>query len=323
MTVVNSTNARIWSKLGSRGSFGTAMLDLGTQNNNILAISADLCKTSGLNRFRAAFPDRFINVGIAEQNMIGVAAGLSAGGHIVFGTSFSNFIALRSCEQVRHYLGYMKSNVKLVGLAAGFSIGMFGATHYGIEDIAIMRAIPNITVLSPADSTETVKSTVAAAEFNGPVYLRLTGGMNSPIVYKEDYKFEIGKAISLKEGRDIIIIATGSMVYNSLEAAKLLEAQGISATVIDMHTIKPLDTSIINQAGKSVKLIVTEEEHSIIGGLGGAVAEYKSTLKNAPPQIMIGIPDEFGNAGDYPFMLDKYGLTAAKIARTILDSYTS
>jgi transketolase len=319
MIAVNSMQARIWSKLGTRGSFGAALLEIGKQNDKVLALSADLCNTSGLDRFQAAFPERFINVGIAEQNMIGISAGLSAGGGIVFATSFSNFVALRSCEQVRHYLGYMKSNVKLVGLAAGFALGMFGNTHYGIEDMAVMRVIPNLTLLSPADSTETVKATLAAVEFDGPVYIRLTGGMNNPIVFKEDYKFEIGKAITLREGKDITIFATGSMVYYSLEAAKRLEEQGLSASVIDMHTLKPLDTGAIDQVCQSTKLIVTVEEHSILGGLGGAVAEYKSTLKGAPAQLRIGIQDEFGRAGDYSFMLDKYGLTAEKIAKAILE----
>ncbi|MFH1618988.1 MAG: transketolase C-terminal domain-containing protein [bacterium] len=323
MITVNPTNARIWSKLGSRGSFGTTLAELGAQNANILAVSADLCNTSGLDRFRAAFPDRFFNVGIAEQNMIGVSAGLSSEGYVVFGSSFSNFIALRSCEQVRHYLGYMQSNVKLVGLAAGFPLGMFGNTHYGLEDISMMRVIPNITVLSPADGTETVKATIAAAEVSGPVYLRLTGGMNNPIVYKEDYKFEVGRAITLKEGGDVAIIATGSMVHYSLEASKLLEKEGLSVAVIDMHTIKPLDGGIIDKMSKNTKIVVTVEEHRITGGLGSAVAEYRAGRANTSPQVMIGVPDEFSRAGDYRFMLDKYGLTAPKIAGTILERYAS
>jgi transketolase len=323
MTVVNAMNARIWSKLGSRGSFGAALLDVGMKNGTVLAMSADLCNTSGLDRFRGALPARFINTGIAEQNMVGIAAGLSAEGYVVFATSFSNFITLRSCEQVRHYLGYMQSNVKIVGLAAGFAMGMFGNTHYGLEDIAVMRAMPNLTILSPADSTETVKATLAAAELAGPVYLRLTGGMNNPIVYKEDYPFQIGKAITLKEGRDIAIVATGSMVHSSLASAQLLAERGVSATVVDMHTLKPLDTEILDKMCRDAKLIVTVEEHSVVGGLGGAIAEYKSKLKNVPPQLTLGVRDEFGHAGDYAFMLDKYGLTADKISRSILEAMES
>ena len=198
-------------------------------------------------------------------------------------------------------------------------MGMFGNTHYGVEDIAVMRAIPNLTIISPADSTETVKATLAAAELIGPVYLRLTGGMNNPIVFTEDYPFQIGKAIMIKKGSDIAIIATGSMVHYSLAAANLLGEHGVSATVINMHTIKPLDTEIIALVSQSAKLIVTVEEHSVIGGLGGAIAEYKTKIKNAPPQLIIGLRDEYGYAGDYPFMLDKNGLTSEKIAKTIME----
>jgi transketolase len=288
---------------------------------NITAISGDLCQSSGLSIFASTFPDRFINTGIAEQNMLGIAAGLASEGEIVFCTSFATFISMRACEQVRNHLGYMGLNVKLVGLAAGFGTGVLGYSHYGLEDIAIMRAIPNITVLSPADGTETVKATIAAAEFRGPVYLRLTGEMNNPIVYKEDYKFEIGRAITLKEGGDVAIITTGSMVYYSLEAAKLLEKEGLSVTVVDMHTIKPLDTRTIDKVSQNTKLLVTVEEHRKIGGLGSAVAEHLAGRVNTPPQLVIGVPDEFSPAGDYKFMLDKYGLTATGIARDVKERY--
>jgi transketolase len=321
MIEVSSSNARIWSKLGSRGAFGTALLQIGAENEKIMALTSDLCNTSGLDRFRNAYPERLINTGIAEQNMIGVAAGLANEGYIPFATSFGNFIVLRGCEPARHFLGYMKCNVKLVGLAAGFAMGMFGNTHYGMEDIAIMRAIPNLTLLSPADSTEVIKAVEAAAFHQGPVYLRLTGAMNNPIVYKENYDFAIGMAITLRDGCDITIIATGTMVYNSLRAAELLENNGIAATVIDMHTIKPLDTSVIDQACKRSRLIVTVEEHSIIGGLGGAVAEYKSAQKDAPPQLILGIADLFRKAGDYQYMLSQNGLLPEQLADTILQRY--
>ena len=321
MIEITPRNIRMWSMLGSRGTFGTTLLGIARDLDDILVMTGDLCESSGLSQFAAAYPDRFINAGIAEQNMIGIAAGLASEGKTVFCTSFSTFISMRSCEQVRNHLGYMGLNVKLVGLAAGFATGVLGYSHYGLEDIAIMRAIPNITVLSPADATETAKATLAAAKIKGPVYLRLTGAMNNPVVYKEDYKFEAGQAITLKSGVDVAIIATGTMVHFSLEAAKLLENEGISVTVIDMHTIKPLDTGIIDKISKSVKLIATVEEHHLIGGLGSAVAEYQAGSVNTPPQVMLGVPDEFSRAGDYPFMLEKYGLTAPKIARTIRDRY--
>jgi len=255
--------------------------------------------------------------------MIGMAAGLASEGFIPFATTFSNFMALRACEQVRHFLGYMEQNVKLVGLSAGFAMGMFGNTHYGVEDIAIMRSIPNITILSPADSTEVVKATEAAALHKGPVYLRLTGVMNNPVVYKDDYKFEIGKAITLKEGSDITIIATGTMVYNSLKTAEILEQNGVFATVVDMHTIKPLDTSVIDKACERTKLLVSVEEHGTTGGLGGAIAEYKCSKKTSPPQLILGSADMFRKAGAYKYMLSENGLLPEQIAASILRKYSS
>jgi transketolase len=286
-----------------------------------MIVTADLCSFSGLDRFRGKFPDRLYNVGIAEQNMIGVAAGLTKEGFSVYVTTYATFASTRSCDPVRVNMGYMGFNIKLVGLTAGLSVGILGATHMSIEDVAIMRAIPHMTVISPADCTETVKATLAAARHDGPVYLRLTGGMNNPVVYKDDYDFQIGKAITLREGDDITIVATGTMVHQSLEAAKILEAQGLTATVIDMHTIKPLDTTVLDKAFECSKLIVTVEEHSVIGGLGGAVAEYKSKQKNTPVQLTIGIDDYFPHAGDYGYLLEKCGLTAPQIAQKISNNF--
>ena len=321
MIEVNSTNIRVWSKLGSRGTFGVTMMEIGQTIDNLMVLTADLSTTSGLDRFKNTYPEKFLNVGIAEQNMIGIAAGMAKEGKNVFATTFATFAAMRSYEQVRVHMGYMGLNVKVVGLASGMAMGMFGNTHYGIEDIALMRAVPGLTVLSPADGSEVVKTVIAAVEYNGPIYIRLTGVMNNPIVYKEDYNFEIGKAITLREGSDITVIANGTMVHESLEAANLLELQGFSAAVVNMHTIKPLDTSVIDKAVASSKLIVTVEEHSIMGGLGGAVAEYKTALRNAPPQLIIGLPDKFGKAGDYKYLLEKYQLTGVQIAQTIGEAF--
>lgn len=316
MLEYSSKNIRTWSILGSRGTFGVVLNEIAANNEKIIALSADLCTTSGLDRFRQNFSDRFINVGIAEQNMIGISAGLAASKFVPFASSFSNFLSLRSCEQVRHFLGYMNENVKLVGLAAGFAMGMFGVTHYGIEDIASLRAISNLTIISPADCTETAKAVEAASYHAGPVYIRLTGIMNAPIVYKNDYNFEIGKAIALREGVDISVIASGTMVDTSLKAAKLLEEQGISCSVTDMHTIKPLDISAVDE-NLNKKLIVTVEEHSVIGGLGGAVAEYLAIKKKRPPHLIIGIPDGYPKAADYAYMLEQSGLTPVQIAERI------
>lgn len=320
MLEITPSNTRQWSRLGSRGVFGQAILALAETKKNLMVLSADLGNSSGLDRFKNAYPDKFLNVGIAEQNMIGIAAGLAKENFVVFATSFAPFISMRSSEQIRMNLGYMNLNVKAVGIGSGVSMAFLGNSHYGIEDASIMRSIPNIAVVSPADCAEIVKTVFAAAEYEGPMYIRLTGAANNPIVYKEDYNFEIGKAIKLREGSDITIIANGTMVYESLEAAKLLELQGVSSTVVNMHTIKPLDTSVIDKAATSSRLIITIEEHSVIGGLGGAVAEYKSRLRNAPPQLIIGLPDSFGKAGEYRYMLEKYGLTGAGIAKTITDA---
>ncbi|OPZ96723.1 MAG: 1-deoxy-D-xylulose-5-phosphate synthase [Bacteroidetes bacterium ADurb.Bin408] len=323
MNIVNPANIRMWSMLGSRGTFGTCMLEVAKDNEKVIALAADLTTTAGLDRFRKEFPDRMINTGIAEQNMIGMASAFANEGYVPFAVSFANFSTLRACETVRHFLGYMHCNVKLVGLSAGFAMGMFGNTHYGMEDMGVIRTIPGITILSPADCTEVVKATEAAARFNGPVYIRLTGIMNNPVVYKEDYTFEIGKAISLLKGSDVTIITTGTMVYNAIKAAALLKEKGISAGVIDMHTIKPLDVEIIKNEAISSKLIVTVEEHSKINGLGGAVAEYLSTFSCHPALLKIGIDDNFKHAGDYKFMLSQNGLLPEQIAVSIEKKMTT
>lgn len=321
--IINSINSRMLSKLGSRGAFGVALNEIANENSNIIALSADLCNTSGLDRFREAFADRFINVGIAEQNMVGIAAGLANEGKIPFVTTFSNFLSMRACEQIRHFLGYMKSNVKVVGLGSGFAMGMFGNTHYGVEDLAILRAIPNITVISPADSSETFKTVQAAAVYDGPVYIRLTGTMNNPIVFKDEYDFKIGKAVKLKNGADINIFATGTMVYNSVKAAELLENRGLSVGVTDMHTIKPIDADVLDEISSYSKLIVSVEEHSVVGGLGGAIAEYNSNKKNVPSHLIIGTEDKFKYAGEYKYMLEINGLLPEQIADKILSRYNS
>jgi len=309
---------RTWSILGPRGTFGLALFEQAKVMDRIVALTADLGITSGLERFKAGFPDRFYNVGIAEQNLIGVSAGFAASGFVPFCSTFSNFASMRSCEQIRHYLGYMKENVKVIGLGAGFSMGMFGITHYGIEDVSAIRGIPNISIVAPADCTETVKAIMAACEFFGPVYIRLTGVMNNPIVYRNDYNFEIGKAITLREGSDVAIIASGTMVAESLKACKILEERGISASLIDMHTIKPVDSELIDKLFTKFKIMVTVEEHSVIGGLGSAVAEYAAGKKEKIKQIMIGVNDYFPSAGDYRYMLEQCGLTSSQIAEKVI-----
>ncbi|MCE3229481.1 MAG: transketolase [Bacteroidetes bacterium] len=323
MIEYNSKNIRAWSLLGQTRSFGNTLLELAKDNSRIIAVTSDMAKTSGLDRFGKMLPGQLINTGIAEQNMVGISAGLANEGLIPFAISFASFSTMRACEPVRHFLGYMNRNVKLIGVSSGFATGIFGGTHYCKEDLAIIRGISGIVILSPADCTELSKAVEAATHYNGPVYIRLTGQMNHPIVYKNDYSFEIGKAIKLKSGSDITIIATGSMVHNSIKAAEILEQQGINASVIDMHTIKPLDTAIIDKEMCSSELIVSIEEHSKTGGMGGAIAEYLSSLKQHPVLLRLGIEDEFQKAGNYSFMLEQNHLLPEQIANSIQKKYLS
>lgn len=313
----SAANVKIWSRLGSCGAFGMAAMELPNMNEEVIMLTSDLNFYSCLTRYSNKYPDKFYNLGIAEQNMIGVAAGMAKEGFLPFATTYATFAAMRCADQVRVNMGYMKLNIKLVGLTAGYSVGILGPTHMSIEDLAVMRSIPNITILSPADCTETVKATLAAAEIEGPVYLRLSGGLNNPIVYSQDYDFEPGKAITLREGEDVIIFATGTMVYESLQAAELLEQEGISAGVLDFHTIKPLDKAAIEKACKA-NLIVTVEEHSILGGFGSAVAEVLSTCDEAPKQLLIGMKDRYPHAASYDFLLEQEGLKSTAIAQKII-----
>jgi transketolase len=319
MLEITPSNARQWSRLGSRGVFGQAILSIGGEFDDLMVLSADLGNSSGLDRFKNTYPQKFLNTGIAEQNLIGMAAGLAKEGFNVFATSFAPFISMRASEQIRMNLGYMNMNVKAVAIGSGVSMAFLGNSHYGIEDAAIMRAIPNLTVVCPADCAEIVKAVYAAAEHVGPMYIRLTGAVNNPPVYTEEYDFKIGKGIILKAGTDITIIANGTMVYESLEAAKLLEVNGFSTSVLNLHTLKPLDTKLLDSILTSSKLIVTVEEHSVVGGVGSAVSEYYAKFKNKPPQLILGLPDEFGVTAEYKYLLDKYGLVGEKIAKSIIE----
>jgi transketolase len=316
---ITSANVRSWSRIGSGGSFGQALLELAKINERIIALSADMTTASGLERFKSTFPERFFNSGIAEQNIIGMSAGFAKEGFIPFASAQSAFLSLRCTDQVKVSMGYMKLPVKLVGILAGFGVGIFGATHIAIEDVAIMRAIPNMVVLSPADCLETIKAVNASCESDNPIYIRLTGSVPNPPVYKENYDFQIGRAIMLKNGTDIAIIAAGSMVYNSLKVAESLEEKGYSVSVIDMHTIKPLDKDAITSAC-SAKMLVTVEEHSVIGGLGSAVAETLTKLKSKPPQLIIGVEDFYPHAGEYDWQLGQTGLLATQITERILST---
>jgi len=320
MIEYNKRNMRTWSLLGPSGAFGTAAVELGETNPDVVMLTADLCFFSGLERFKSAYPDKLYNFGIAEQNMVCAAAGMAKEGFVPFVNTYASFCASRCADQVRVNMSYMKLPIKMIGLTAGYGAGILGATHMSVEDLALMRALPNITVISPADCTEIIKAVTASATTPDPTYIRLTGPMNTPIVYKEDYEFKIGKAITLQEGEDVCIIATGSMVYQALQAAKKLESENITCTVINMHTIKPLDEEIIIKANEKHKLIVTAEEHNVIGGLYSAVAEVLCRKGLHKPVVPIGINDFFVHAGSYSYQMAESGLLADNIANKVIDN---
>lgn len=311
-------NNRMFSLLGQRGTLGVVLHDLASSDQRIMALSADLIRTSGLERFAAEYPDRCLNVGIAEQNAVGMAAGLADEGKIPFVTTFSNFAALRANEFVRHFMAYMKCNVKLVGLGSGFAMELFGNTHYGLEDIGALRSMPNIVILSPSDGLELAKCVEYCVSHEGPVYLRLSGRMNSPIVNRTEYEFEAGRGIKLRDGGDAAIYATGSMVSAAMKASKELAKDGVEAAVINMHTIKPIDREKILE-NKDCRLIVTVEEHSKVGGLGSAVSEVLSGESCHGRLVRMGTGDRYEKAGTYGYMLEKHGLTAEGIKNKIIE----
>ena len=305
-------------KIATRDSYGNALAELGTEHDNVVVLDADLAAATKTGVFKKAHPDRFIDCGIAESNMIGVAAGLATTGKVPFASSFAMFAAGRAFEQVRNSVGYPHLNVKIGATHAGISVGEDGATHQCNEDIALMRTIPGMVVINPADDVEARAAVRAAYEHQGPVYLRF-GRLAVPVINdRPDYKFELGKGVVLREGKDLTIIATGLPVSNCLEAAEKLAADGIDAKVINIHTIKPLDEELVVAAAKETGKVVTVEEHSIIGGLGGAVCECLA--EKAPvPVKRIGIHDVFGESGPALELLHKYGLDAEGIYTQIKD----
>jgi len=316
---INEKNIKMWSTIGSRATLGIAALELAKTIDDLMVLTCDVSTSAGLDRFKKTYPEKYLDLGIAEQNMIGVAAGLASEKFNVITTTFAPFQTMRCCEQIKVNLGYMKQKICMVGIASGLSLGTLGFTHCCIEDIGILRSIPGITIISPADSLETVKALEAAVKSNNSIYLRLTGSSNNPIVYKKDYKFEIGKSITLNEGKDVTIFCAGSMVYKSLEASKILEKENISCKVVNMHTVKPIDKKAIEQSCDS-KLIVSVEEHNIIGGLGSAIAEYKSSLSKSPKQLFLGVKDTYSKGGNYKFLQEKHRLTAEQIVEDILSN---
>ena len=299
-------------KTATRDAYGKALVELGGIHDKIVVLDADLAAATKTGMFKKAYPDRFFDSGIAESNMMGVAAGLATTGYTVFASTFAMFAAGRAYEQVRNSIAYPHLNVKIGATHAGISVGEDGASHQCCEDIALMRVIPGMVIINPADDIEARAAVFAAAEYEGPVYMRF-GRLAVPRIFDESYKFELGKAVTLREGSDVTIIATGLMVNEAIEAAKALADEGISAEVINIHTIKPLDKEAIIRSAAKTGAVVTAEEHSIIGGLGGAVAEALCENGKPVPVVRLGVNDVFGRSGPAVELLHIYGLDAQNI----------
>ncbi len=298
-------------KVATRDAYGKALVELGEKNPNVLVLDADLAAATKTGAFKKAFPERFFDTGIAEGNMMGVAAGLATTGYTVFASSFAMFSAGRAFEQVRNTIAYPHLNVKIGATHAGISVGEDGASHQCCEDIALMRSIPGMVIINPADDIEARAAVFAAAEHDGPVYMRF-GRLAVPRIFDEDYKFEIGKAVTIKEGTDVTIIATGLMVNEAIQACEILEEEGISAELINIHTIKPLDKDAIIKSAKKTGCIVTAEEHNVIGGLGEAVCD--AVCSEYPvPVVKVGVNDTFGKSGPAVELLHQFGLDADNI----------
>ncbi len=302
-------------KKATRDSYGEALVEIAADYPNLYVLDADLAAATKTGIFKKAYPERHIDCGIAESNMMSIAAGMAAAGDLVFASSFAMFAAGRAFEQVRNSIGYPHLNVKIGATHAGISVGEDGASHQCCEDIALMRTIPGMTVIVPADDVEAKQAVRAAAEHEGPVYLRF-GRLAVPTFFDENYKFEIGKGTVLRDGKDVTVIANGLMVAPAVEAAEKLADEGVSVRVVNMPTVKPLDEELVKKCAEETGAVVTAEEHSIIGGLGGAVSEYLS--ENCPtPVVRLGVNDTFGTSGPALELLEKYGLTADGIIEKV------
>lgn len=310
---ITSRQVRFLARMGSRGALGDAVYQLAQKDVDFFALSADLGHASGFDRLMREYAEKYINVGIAEQNLVGVAAGLAKDGTPVLATTYAPFASFRCADQVRNYLGYMGLNVKIVGMDSGMVQSTFGGSHYGLEDISLMRAIPNLTVISPSDGVQIVLAVEQIMKYKGPVYLRLTGGAMLPPIYNDkNAVFEIGKANIIRRGKKIAIISVGSVLYNVIQACDELEKQGIECTIIDMHTIKPLDEQCLSELSE-YDLLITVEEHTVKGGLGSAIAEYYADKEKRPRHILIGVEDRFPHPGSYKYLLKECKLDKESI----------
>ncbi len=318
MIEVTKSLARRWSMVGQRAAFGLAAVEIAKENQKFITLTADVSTSAGLERMKKNYPEQYLDVGIAEQNMMGIAAGFASEGFDVVTATFAPFQSMRCLEQIRVNLGYMGGKVTMVGLASGMVLGTLGNTHCCFEDIGVLRSIPNIAIVSPADCIEVGKALEAAVKYSHSVYIRLMGGANCPAIYQEDYSFAIGKAVTVKKAleneKDIVtIFASGTMVNEAINASILLEEKGICTEVLNMHTIKPIDIDAIKNACEKSRLIVTVEEHNVIGGLGTAVAEVMAGIRNTPELKVMGLKDAYGHGGDYKDLMTDALLTAEQI----------
>ena len=315
--IINDKNIKTWSVIGPRATLGLAAFEIAKEMNDLMVLTCDVSTSAGLDRFRKTYPNNYVDVGIAEQNLIGVATGLASEKYKVLTTTFAPFQTLRCCEQIKVNLGYMKYKIIMVGLASGLALGSLGFTHASIEELGVLRSIPNLTIVSPSDCLELAKTVEAALKLDKSCYIRLTGTSNNPIVNRNDYNFEIGKSVQLKNGNDLTLFCNGPLVYNCLEAAKILEKENISTSVVNMHTIKPIDKDIILEKINKNKIIFTAEEHNIIGGLGSAVAEVKSSVESKCKLIRLGINDVYTKGGSQKYLQELNGLSIDKIVYTV------
>ena len=320
MIKFDNNKIKLFSTIGPRASIGLHLLDVVKNNNNIMVLTSDVSTSAGLDRFRKKYKKNYLDVGIAEQNLIGVAAGLSLEGYDVITTTFAPFQTMRCCEQIKVNLGYMNSKVTMIGIASGLVLGQLGYTHCCIEDIGVLKSIPNITIISPSDSLETLKAIDASLNNKESTYIRVTGGTNNPIINSEDYDFEIGKPIELIKGDDVAIFSNGAILNEAIKASEILRNKNISCSVINVHTLKPISIEDFENFFDDKKLIVTVEEHNIIGGLGSTISDLMSQKKNLPSLIKFGINDNYSFHGDYEFLKKKHGLKCENIAEKILNN---
>ncbi len=320
MSTVSKETLQEWSKLGHRNAMSASLELLAAKKPEMCVLTADLTPTARLTKFKELYPDRFFDVGIAEQNLIDFSAGLSIEGLVPFAVGIAAIVPMRCAEQMRVGLAYMNLNAKVISIEAGVRFGPLGNTHYAMDDISTIRAIPNFTIISPSDPHQIYKAIEASYDIDGPVYIRLTGGSNFPLLYPEDFDYKVGKAIEYKKGKDVAIISTGSLLAEAIKASEILEEKGVSTRVIDMHTIKPLDTEILDSVRKENKMILTLEEHAPHGGLSSAVSEYISKFENSPKQISANLGDKFQELGDYSYILEKCGLKGHQLAKQVQEN---